>query len=227
MIFDITLLLLIPGFLIGLYAQAKLSSTYRVYLKIINIHGYSGYQVARKMLDENGLYDIKLIKIQGYLSDHYDPRTKEVRLSSDIYNGTSIASVGIAAHEVGHAIQDAQGYFPLRIRNIVIPITNFSNYLYFPLILLGIILGHPTLIQYGILLFSIIVFFQLITLPVEFNASSHAIDTLNKYDILIDRELVGAKKVLSAAALTYVAAAVTAILQLLRLLLLFGSSNNE
>ncbi|MFM9413156.1 zinc metallopeptidase [Peptococcus simiae] len=227
MYFDPTFLLLIPCLILGIYAQSKVSSTYRKYNDIANMQGYTGLDVARKMLDDNGLYDVTISQIGGELSDHYDPREKEVRLSYDVYYGNSISAVGIAAHEVGHAIQHAKGYFPLRIRNTVIPITNFGSFLYLPLIILGIVLSAAPLIKWGIIFFSLIVFFQVITLPVEFNASRRAIATLGGENILNQGELAGAKSVLGAAALTYVAAAVTAIFQLLRLILIFGGGRSD
>lgn len=224
---DYTIVLLIPGLLLGFYAQSKIGSTYRKYSQISNVQKLTGYDVARRMLNDNGLHSVEITQIGGELSDHYDPRSEQVRLSYDVYYGTSVAALGIAAHEVGHAIQHAQGYFPLHVRNTVIPLTNFSSFLYMPLLLLGIVLSHPQLLHWGIVLFAIIVFFQIITLPVEFNASSRAIQTLGGEGILNSTEIQGAKKVLSAAALTYVAAAVTAILQLLRLVLIFGGGRND
>lgn len=222
MLYDPTILLLIPGLILGLYAQGQISSTYKKYSQVNSMRGLTGAEVARKMLNDNNLHSVTVDQIGGELSDHYDPRVHEVRLSYDVYHGTSIASLGVAAHEVGHAIQHAQGYMPLHIRNTVVPITNFGSMLYLPLLILGVILSHPTFIQWGIILFTGIVFFQVITLPVEFNASRRAIATLGGENILNPEELVGAKRVLKAAALTYVAAAVTAIFQLLRLLILFG-----
>lgn len=220
--YDISMIILIPGILLGIYAQSKVSSTYKRFSKISSHSGLTGAQFARKMLDENGLYNVSIVQISGQLSDHYDPRAQQVRLSGDIYNGTSIASLGIAAHEVGHAIQHSVEYFPLNIRNAVIPITNFSSTLYFPIILLGLFINSFSLVEIGIILFAFIVFFQLITLPVEFNASNRAVTTLQEDGVLNSEEIVGAKKVLSAAALTYVAAMVTALLQLLQLVFVFG-----
>lgn len=223
---DATIILLIPGLLLGLYAQSKVSNTYQKYSQVQNQQRLTGLDIARKMLNDNGLHNVTITQIGGELSDHYDPKAQQVRLSYDVYHGTSIAALGIAAHEVGHAIQHAQGYFPLHIRNTVVPITNFSSFLYMPLLLLGIVLSHPTLLHWGIILFAVIVFFQIVTLPVEFNASGRAIHTLGSEGILNAEELTGAKKVLSAAALTYVAAAITAILQLMRLVLIFGGRND-
>ena len=227
MYFDVTFILLIPCILLGVYAQSKVSRTYHKYNSVPNLQGYTGMDVARKMLDDNGLYNVTISQIGGELSDHYDSRAQEVRLSYDVYYGDSISAVGIAAHEVGHAIQHAKGYFPLRIRNMVIPMTNFGSFLYLPLLILGIVLSSTPHIRWGILLFTLIVFFQVITLPVEFNASHRAITTLGGEGILQADELTGAKSVLGAAALTYVAAAVTAIFQLLRLILIFGGGRSD
>lgn len=221
------MIILIPGVLLAIYAQGKVSTTYNRYSKVYSRSGYTGAQFARKMLNDNGLYDVTITQIQGKLSDHYDPRANQVRLSSEVYNGTSIASLGIAAHEVGHAVQHATNYFPLTLRNVVIPVTNISSSCYMLLILLGLIMNSMSMVQFGIMLFAVIVIFQLITLPVEFNASRRAIATLGGDQILDQEELGGAKKVLGAAAMTYVAAMVTAVLQLVQLLMVFGGRNDE
>ena len=224
---DISMIILIPGLLLAMYAQAKVSSTYNRYNKVTSHSGYTGAQFARKMLNDNGLYDVTITQISGRMSDHYDPRANQVRLSAEVYNGTSIASLGIAAHEVGHAVQHATNYFPLTIRNLVVPVTNFSSSIYMILIFLGIIMNSFSMIQFGIMLFAVIVIFQVITLPVEFNASRRAIATLGGDGVLDAEELSGAKRVLGAAAMTYVAAMVTAVLQLLQLLMVFGGHNDD
>ncbi len=224
---DISMIILIPGLLLAMYAQAKVSSTYNRYKKITSHSGYTGAQFARKMLNDNGLYDVTITQISGRMSDHYDPRANQVRLSAEVYNGTSIASLGIAAHEVGHAVQHATNYFPLTVRNLVVPVTNFSSSIYMLLIFLGIIMNSFSMIQFGIMLFAVIVIFQVITLPVEFNASRRAIATLGGDGVLDAEELSGAKRVLGAAAMTYVAAMVTAVLQLLQLLMVFGGHNDD
>lgn len=221
------MIILIPGLLLAMYAQAKVSSTYNRYKKVTSHSGYTGAQFARKMLNDNGLYDVTITQISGRMSDHYDPRANQVRLSAEVYNGTSIASLGIAAHEVGHAVQHATNYFPLTVRNLVVPVTNFSSSIYMILIILGIIMNSFSMIQFGIMLFAVIVIFQVITLPVEFNASRRAIATLGGDGVLDAEELSGAKRVLGAAAMTYVAAMVTAVLQLLQLLMVFGGNNDE
>ena len=224
---DISMIILIPGLLLAMYAQAKVSSTYNRYRKVTSHSGYTGAQFARKMLNDNGLYDVTITQISGRMSDHYDPRANQVRLSAEVYNGTSIASLGIAAHEVGHAVQHATNYFPLTVRNLVVPVTNFSSSIYMLFIFIGIIMNSFSMIQFGIMLFAVIVIFQVITLPVEFNASRRAIATLGGDGVLDAEELSGAKRVLGAAAMTYVAAMVTAVLQLLQLLMVFGGHNDD
>lgn len=224
---DISMIILIPGLLLAMYAQVKVSSTYNRYKKITSHSGYTGAQFARKMLNDNGLYDVTITQISGRMSDHYDPRANQVRLSAEVYNGTSIASLGIAAHEVGHAVQHATNYFPLTVRNLVVPVTNFSSSIYMLFIFIGIIMNSFSMIQFGIMLFAVIVIFQVITLPVEFNASRRAIATLGGDGVLDAEELSGAKRVLGAAAMTYVAAMVTAVLQLLQLLMVFGGHNDD
>lgn len=224
---DISMIILIPGLLLAMYAQAKVSSTYNRYKKVTSHSGYTGAQFARKMLNDNGLYDVTITQISGRMSDHYDPRANQVRLSAEVYNGTSIASLGIAAHEVGHAVQHATNYFPLTVRNLVVPVTNFSSSIYMLFIFIGIIMNSFSMIQFGIMLFAVIVIFQVITLPVEFNASRRAIATLGGNGVLDAEELSGAKRVLGAAAMTYVAAMVTAVLQLLQLLMVFGGHNDD
>lgn len=224
---DISMIILIPGLLLAMYAQAKVSSTYNRYKKVTSHSGYTGAQFARKMLNDNGLYDVTITQISGRMSDHYDPRANQVRLSAEVYNGTSIASLGIAAHEVGHAVQHATNYFPLTVRNLVVPVTNFSSSIYMLFIFIGIIMNSFSMIQFGIMLFAVIVIFQVITLPVEFNASRRAIATLGGDGVLDAEELSGTKRVLGAAAMTYVAAMVTAVLQLLQLLMVFGGHNDD
>ena len=219
---DPTMVLLIPAMILEMYEQIKVNSTYHHYSQIASQRGMTGADVARYILNKNGLYDIPIERVQGQLSDHYDPRSRVVRLSQGVYDSTSIAALGVAAHEVGHAIQHDTGYMPLYIRNTIIPITQIGSYVSIPLLILGILVSSPRLVELGILLFTAIVFFQLITLPVEFNASRRAVAVLGDEAILTADELVGTKKVLSAAALTYVAAAVTAVFQLLRLLIISG-----
>jgi len=206
--------------LISLYAQFKVSSSFGKYLRVPSRNGYSGKEVARLILDRNGLYDVEVEQIGGNLTDHYDPRNRVVRLSSNVYNGRSLASVAVAAHEVGHAIQHSEGYFPLIVRNNIAPIASFSSRIIWILILLGFIIS-PFLLDVGIMLYLAIVLFQVITLPVEFNASKRALLQLED-GIVYSEEIGGSKNVLQAAALTYVASTLVAIAQLLRLLAISG-----
>jgi Zn-dependent membrane protease YugP len=220
--YDPTFVLLIPAMIFALYAQSKVSSTFNKYLKVGNMRGYTGYEVARKILDSNGLYDIPIEIVNGRLTDHYDPRHRVLRLSHEVYNGSSVASIGVAAHECGHAIQHQNEYLPLKLRNSIAPIASFGSQAAWLLFFIGFAINALGLIDLGILLFTAAVLFQIITLPVEFNASNRAIELLESYAIVTNDEIVPARKVLNAAALTYVAAAVTAVLQLVRLLLLRG-----
>ncbi|SKA76209.1 hypothetical protein SAMN05428976_102239 [Clostridium sp. USBA 49] len=220
MFYDYTYIILVPALIISFWAQLKINSTFSKYSKINSINGYTGAQVARMLLDINGLYDVPVEVINGRLSDHYDPSRRVMRLSRDVFYGTSVASIGVAAHETGHAIQHKERYAPLTIRNSIVPIVNISSNLSWILFILGIILGFADLINLGIILFSAVVLFQLITLPVEFNASRRALQSLKSRAILYEEELNGAKAVLKAAAMTYVAAALVAISQLLRLIVI-------
>jgi len=218
----ISLLVLIPALLFAMWAQARVQSTYKKYGRVNSGRGYTGQQVARMILDDNGLQDVRVEQVTGNLSDHYDPRTRVVRLSGGVYGSASISAVGIAAHECGHAVQHAESYAPMKLRSAVIPVTNFGSTLAIPLLLIGLLLQSQPLILVGIAGYAMMAVFQLITLPVEFNASSRALTTISQHYILDEDEQKDAKKVLSAAALTYVAALATAIAQVLRLLLLFG-----
>ncbi len=218
--FDSTFILLIPAMLFAFYAQNKVSSTFKKYMNIRNRNGFTGYEVARKILDSNGLYDIPIEMINGKLTDHYDPRHKVLRLSHEVYSGNSVASLGVAAHECGHAIQHQNEYLPLVLRNTIAPVASFGSQAAWILFIIGFAVNAMGLINIGILLFTAAVLFQIITLPVEFNASSRAIGMLESYGIVPMDEIGPAKKVLNAAALTYVAAALTAIMQLVRLLIL-------
>jgi Zn-dependent membrane protease YugP len=216
------LLLIIP-----LWAQFRVKKTYAKYSKVASSSGMTGADVARRILDDNGLYNVSVEPVRGKLSDHYDPRSKVVRLSEDNYYGHSVAGTAVAAHEVGHAIQDAKNYAPLRVRHALVPVANLgSNFSYF-LILGGILLGSTGLILPGIVLMAGAVVFQLVTLPVEFNASSRAMDQIVSIGVIRNDEERQARKVLNAAALTYVAAAVVALLELLRFVLIFVGMNQE
>ncbi|HII4498443.1 TPA: zinc metallopeptidase [Clostridium perfringens] len=224
---DPTYLILIPAILISAWAQFKVSSTFNKYSTVRSINGYTGAQVARILLNDAGLQEVEIQQVPGRLSDHYDPRAKVLRLSSDVYGSTSIASIGVAAHEVGHAIQDKESYSALVFRNAIVPVVNFSSSLSWILFFIGILLSYSTLVTIGIILFSVVVLFQLVTLPVEFNASSRALKLLEARGILYDKEVDGARKVLSAAALTYVAATLMAVLQLVRLIAISNRNSND
>ncbi|EDT71350.1 zinc metallopeptidase [Clostridium perfringens] len=224
---DPTYLILIPAILISAWAQFKISSTFNKYSTVRSINGYTGAQVARILLNDAGLQEVEIQQVPGRLSDHYDPRAKVLRLSSDVYGSTSVASIGVAAHEVGHAIQDKESYSALVFRNAIVPVVNFSSSLSWILFFIGILLSYSTLVTIGIILFSVVVLFQLVTLPVEFNASSRALKLLEARGILYDKEVDGARKVLSAAALTYVAATLMAVLQLVRLIAISNRNSND
>ena len=220
-------ILIIPSMLFALWAQSKVSGTFNKYSQVRSSRGLSAAQICRQILDSNGLYHIRIEHISGNLTDHFDPTSNVVRLSDSVYNSCSVASIGVAAHEVGHAIQYAVGYAPIRIRAAIIPVTNFGSKLSMPMILLGFVFGWQPLVNLGIILFSLMTLFQLVTLPVELNASSRALRTLEGDNILYGEEVSQARKVLSAAALTYVAALLTSAAQLLRLILLYGRRNNR
>lgn len=220
--FDPTFILLIPALIFAAYAQNKINSTFNKYLRVRNSYGYTGFQVARTILDNHGLQNVSIELVRGHLTDHYDPRNRVLRLSNEVYNGNSLASVGVAAHECGHAVQHQEAYAPLTIRNAIAPVASFGSQGAWLLVIAGLFFGWMQLIDLGILFFGAAVVFQIITLPVEYNASRRAIAVLTEYNLIPANEVEPARKVLSAAALTYVAATVTAVLQLARLLLLRG-----
>ena len=213
------LILVVPALLVALFADIKVKSAFSKYSKIPAKAGYTAREVARFILDSNGLQDVQIDRIGGNLTDHYDPRSNTVRLSDNVYASTSVASLGIAAHEVGHAIQHSKNYTPIKVRNALVPVTQIASYAAIPLALIGLIFGN-ILLKVGIILFAVTVLFQLVTLPVEFNASSRAMETLKSNGFMENDDLAGTKKVLSAAAFTYVAAALVALMNLLRLILL-------
>ncbi len=219
---DPTMILLIPALLLAFYAQFKVRSTYNRYSQIHNARGLTGYQAALHLLQINGIQDVAVEEVQGTLSDHYDPRDKTVRLSSDNYRGASLAAIAVAAHEVGHVIQHATGYVPLKLRHSILPATNLGSMLAFPLFFIGFLFSFPALMDLGIIFFAGVVVFHLVTLPVEFNASNRAMRQLVNHGFLAREEAIGAKKVLNAAALTYVAATAVAAMHLIRLLILRG-----
>jgi len=214
------LMLVLPAILIAAFAQFKVSSAFKKYATVFSRRNKTAAEVARQILDENGLSQVTLERVSGHLTDHYDPRANVIRLSDSVYGSTSVASIGVAAHEAGHAVQHATGYVPIRLRNAVLPVANIGSRLAVPVILIGLVMSLEPLVSAGIILFSALVLFQLITLPVEFNASRRALRTLSERYILDNEELSGAKKVLSAAAMTYVSSALVSAMQLLRLVLL-------
>lgn len=219
--FDWTYTLIIIGVVLSLWASAGVKSAFNRYSAVLTVRGVTGAQAAEAILHQSGIYDVKVIRIHGNLNDHYDPRNKTLALSDPVYGSTSVAAVSVAAHECGHAIQHAENYAPLKIRGSLVPVANFGSAISWPLILFGIILGfNHTLITIGIILFSAVVLFHLVTLPVEFNASARGLRILAGNGMLMGDENEGAKKVLKAAALTYVASAAGMVLQLLRLLIL-------
>lgn len=225
---DITyIVLVLPTILLGLWAQSRVQSTYARYSKVRASRNITADQVARMILDMNGLRNIPIQRIPGSLTDHYDPKSQVVRLSDSVYGSPSIAAIGVAAHEVGHAVQHAVGYAPMRVRSAIVSVTNIGSTLSMPLILIGLVLNSSGLATTGVALFSLVAIFQLVTLPVEFNASRRALETLESRDILSRQELDGAKSVLTAAALTYVAALVQSLAQLLRLLILVNGSRRR
>lgn len=225
--FDPTFLLLIPALLVAFWAQGRIKSTYTHFSQIATRQGATGREVAEYALRENGITDVGVEVGKGFLSDHYDPRSKTVRLSETNYHGRSIAAAAVAAHEVGHAIQHAQSYTPLNIRHAILPATQIGSMAAFPLAIAGFFFSMPFLIEIGIGLFAAVVIFQLVTLPVEFNASSRALAFLGQSRVLDEQELAGGRKVLNAAAWTYVAAMVVALANLARLLMLLGMSRRD
>lgn len=226
--FDWTYILVLIGAVLSLLASAKVNSTFNKYKRIRSASGMTGAEAAERILHQNGIYDVGIEHVSGNLTDHYDPRAKMLRLSDATYSSTSVAAIGVAAHECGHALQHKEEYGPLKLRTAIVPAANIGSRLGIPIIILGVILGsNPMLINIGIWVFSLAVFFQIVTLPVEFNASSRALEMVEQYGILGSEEVVHTKKVLSAAAMTYVAAAAASILQLLRLVLLFGRRSDD
>ena len=220
-------IILVPAMLIALLAQINVSSTFNRYSRIASRRGLTGAQAAEEVLQAHGVYGVRITRVSGKLTDHYDPRTNTIRLSDAVYGSTSIASVGVAAHEAGHAVQYAQEYGPIKLRGAIIPVCNFSSQISILLIILGFVLYSRPLFAVGVVLFAVAAFFQVVTLPVEFNASRRAIQSLQDTHMLDDQELRGAKKVLGAAAMTYVAALLVSIAQLLRYILAFNSRRRD
>ena len=220
--YDPTMILLIPAIILAIWAQARVSSTYSRYSKVRSAQGITGAKAAQFLLNQNGIFDVEIEAVEGKLSDHYDPRSKKLRLSADNYRGQSLAALAVAAHEVGHAIQHNKGYGPLQIRHAFLPVTNIGSWAAFPLFIIGFFFQTPLLMDLGILLFAGVVIFHFVTLPVEFNASNRALAQLSSQGMLLEQEVKGARKVLNAAALTYVAATAVALIHLLRLIILRG-----
>lgn len=233
MFFDWTyVVIVLPFVLLALWASANVNSTFKKYSKVLSSRHLTGAQAAQRVLSAGGAYGVRIERIHGNLTDHYDPRDNVIRLSDDVYDSTSVAAIGVACHEAGHAVQYAQNYVPIKIRAAIIPITNIGSKLAMPLILLGLLFSFGEHISYGfvyagIACFGLSVLFQLITLPVEFNASRRAMQAIANGDLLTTDEQKGARKTLTAAALTYVAALAVALAQLLRLLVIFGGGNRR
>ena len=224
--YDPTYILVIIGLALSLFASFGVKSTFSKYSKVFSASGLTGSTAARKVLDMHGLYHIRIERIAGDLTDHFDPWSGVIRLSDSVFDSNSVAAISVAAHEAGHAVQHATKYTPITVRNSIIPIVNIGNSLSMPLFFLGLLLGMPNLAFFGVILFSLVLVFQLVTLPVEFNASRRAINILESGNLLYDDEINGAKKVLKAAAMTYVASAAATALQVLRLLLILRRNDD-
>lgn len=229
--YDATYILLIPAILFTLFAQAKVKMNFNKYSNVRNHRNITGFEAARRVLDANGLRDVGIEAVAGNLTDHYDPRTRVLRLSEGVYGVPSIAAVSVACHEVGHAIQHATSYAPLKIRNSIVPVVNFASFLSWPMAIIGILLLSSNrqmgdlLFNVGVIMFLAVILFHLVTLPVEFNASHRAVQEMNELGIINSDETTGAKKVLNAAAMTYVAALATAVLNLVRLFAMRGRND--
>ncbi|MBC5708793.1 zinc metallopeptidase [Hungatella sp. L12] len=227
--FDPTWILVIIGAVLSMAASAKVNSTFNKYSKVRSMTGMTGEDAAKRLLNSQGIYDVTVRPVKGQLTDHYDPRTKTVNLSESVFHSTSVAAIGVAAHECGHAMQDNVGYVPLKLRGAIVPVANIGSQAAFPLIIIGVLIGGmgSPLVNIGLILFSLAVIFQLITFPVELNASRRAITLLDQVGILGGQEVNQTRKVLGAAALTYVAALAASVLQLLRLVILFGGRRDN
>lgn len=226
--FDWTYILVIIGFIITMWASSNVKNTYAKYAKVASIKGLTGAEVARMILDKQGIYDVKIEHISGDLTDNFNPSAKTLNLSDSVYGSTSIAAIGVAAHECGHAMQHNEQYFPIKLRSSIVPFASFGSKVGIPCILVGVVFSFlKPLITLGVILFSFGVIFQLVTLPVEFDASNRALETLKDMGILEESEISGSRAVLKSAALTYVASASAAILSLIRLVLLFGGGRRR
>ena len=220
---DWTMILVIPGLLLGLWAQMRVSSAFRKYSAVHARSGMSAEDVARSMLNQAGCGNVSIRTVSGNLTDHYDPRNNTLRLSDGVYGSSSVAAIGIAAHECGHAMQQHEGYAPLVLRSALVPVVNLGSNLYFPIFLLGLLFSWEPLIYVGIACFALTLVFSLVTLPVEFNASGRALRVLDQQGYLSSEEMDGARAVLNAAAMTYVAGLLVSLMSFLRILLLFGN----
>ena len=226
------IILVLPFIVLSLVASARVNSSFKKYSEVFSKRGLSASEAARRVLEGNGVSGVKIERVQGHLTDHFDPRSNIIRLSENVHDSSSVAAIGVACHEAGHAVQHAKGYIPVKIRTAIVPVTNFGSKLSIPLIFIGIALSYlgeiySYMAYIGVALFGLCVIFQLVTLPVEFNASRRALNALSLYELLDRTELSGAKKVLSAAAMTYVAALAVSVMQLLRLLLLVGGTRRR
>lgn len=222
-------LFMLPAFIISIYAQFKVNSTFAKYSRVQNMRGLTGADSAHRVLMQNEVTDVEITHVSGELTDHFDPRTNVIKLSDPVYSSTSVSAVGVAAHEAGHAVQHANGYAPMKIRKVLVPVSNVGSMLSMPLIFIGLLLPvqYEFVVNIGIALFSLAVLFQVVTLPVELDASRRALQTIEQTEMLYGEELKGAKKVLRAAAMTYLAATFTAVMSLLRLLLIVGSRRGD
>lgn len=220
------LILVVPTLVFAVFTQIWLKNTYKKYSSLRNARGLTGADAAMNVLRHYQIYDVRIEHISGRMTDHYDPKAKVIRLSDGVYSGTSIAAVGIACHEAGHAAQHANGYVPIKIRNAIIPVCNIGSMAGIPLAIIGVLFSSELLINFGLLLYSFVAIFQLVTLPVEFNASARAVRVIKDSGMLMVDEVPGARKMLTAAAMTYVAALATSLANLLRLLLIFGRRND-
>ncbi len=226
--YDPTIIILIPAIILALFAEYKVNSNFKKYSSVQNKHGYTGADVAKQLLMLSGINDVTVQMTPGNLTDNYNPKNKTLNLSQNVYNSTSLSAIGVAAHETGHAIQHQNEYFPLTLRSSIVPLVSFSSKLSIPLIFIGLLFAGRSLflLELGIILFGIVVIFQLVTLPVEFNASRRAINLLSENNFLSESEIPAVKKVLGAAALTYVAAAVSALANLIRYILIAQNRRN-
>lgn len=225
--YDWTILLVLPALIISFWAQTKVTRTYENFSKMYVSSGLTGAAAARRVLDSAGLHHVRIERVRGHLTDHFDPRDNVIRLSDSVYDSPTAAAVGVAAHEAGHALQHAKGYAPIKIRSAILPVTKYGSMLAMPLFFIGLLFANYSLAVFGIVLYSTVALFQLVTLPVEFNASSRALAALRTSSILRGDELEASRKVLSAAALTYVAALLTSLLTILRLLVILGGRNRR